>query len=54
MLDEAGERHSERLRELTDRTLAAPQRRQHRTSRRIGERTEDAVEAIARIVNHPV
>ena len=54
MLDESRQRHAERLGELADRAVAEPEPREHGTPSGIGERTEDRVEPLARIVNHKV
>jgi hypothetical protein len=44
MLDEARQRHAERLGELADRALSAAEPRKHRAPRGVGERAEDCVE----------
>jgi len=54
MLDESGQRHSERLGQLADRALPSPKRRQHRTTRGVGKRPEDSIQPVCRIVNHTV
>jgi hypothetical protein len=54
MLDESRQRHAERLGQLADRAVAVPELGEHGTPSGIGERTEDRVEPLARIVNHKV
>ena len=54
MLDESRQRHAEWLGQLADRVVALPEPGEHGTPSGIGERTEDSVEPLARIVNHKV
>jgi hypothetical protein len=54
MLDESGERHAEWLGQLAYRAFAMPELRQHCTPGGIGDRAEDGVQPVARIVNHKV
>jgi hypothetical protein len=54
MLDESRKRHAEWLGQLPDRAVAMPELGEHGTPRGIGERAEDRVEPLARIVNHKV
>ena len=58
VLQEAGQRHRERSREIADRLLAAFQSRQHGAPRRIGQRAEHGVEPMRPagriILNHMV
>ena len=54
MLDEARQRHSERLGQLAHGVFAALESSQHRAPRRVGERAEDGIEAGRLIVNHMV
>ena len=54
MLDESRQRHAERLGQLADRAVAVPELGEHGTPGGIGERAEDRVEPLARIVNHTV
>lgn len=44
MLDEAGERHPERLGQRADRTLAVTEPREHGAPGRVGQRAEHGVE----------
>ena len=52
VLDEARERHAERLGQRTDRALALAQAAQHGPTCRIRQRAEHGVEVLRRIVNH--
>jgi len=54
VLDESGQRHPERIRQVANGTFALAQSREHRPPRRIGQRAEDRVEVAAVIVNHMV
>ena len=52
VLHESGQRHRERVRELTHRMLAVAQSREDRASGGIRQRTEDGAQRIVHIVNH--
>jgi len=54
MLHESRERHAEWLGQLTDRALAAPKLCEHGAPSGIGERAENGVQPVGRIVNHKV
>jgi hypothetical protein len=54
MLDEAGQRHPERLGQIADRLFPGAQPRERRPAGRVGQRAEDGVETVARILNHMV
>ena len=54
MLDEAGQRHSEGIRQLSDRAFPLPQSCKHGTARGIGQRAEYGIEPNGTIVNHMV
>jgi hypothetical protein len=54
MLDESRQRHAEWLGQLTHRALAVPELREDGTPSGIGERAEDGVQPVGRIVNHKV
>ncbi len=54
MLDDARQRHAERLGQFAHRALALAEPDQHGPARRVGERAEDGVEPARRIVNHKV
>ena len=54
MLDEAGERHAERVGQRADGLLTDAKAREHGAARGVGQRAEDAVETGACIVNHMV
>jgi hypothetical protein len=55
MLDDRGKRDRKRLRQLADReALAIAEPRQQRAPRRIGKRSEGAVQGFVLILNHTV
>jgi len=52
VLDESGQRHPERIRQVANGTFALAQSREHRPPRRIGQRAEDRVE-VGRCYSEP-
>ena len=54
VLDEAGERHAVRRRQLAYRSLAVAELRQHCTARGVGQGAEHGIEGQRPMVNHTV